>query len=58
MINRISQWLLDRRIYREDRRHCSYGLTTLRENRWHSDLIPDTRVYDRTRRGFTKAGGK
>lgn len=58
MINRISQWILDRRIYREDRRRCSYSLTTLRENRWHSDLIPDTRVYDRTRRGFTKAGGR
>lgn len=57
-MNRISQWFLGRRICREDRRRCSYGLTTLRENRWHSDLIPDTRVYDRTRRGFTKAGGR
>ena len=57
-MTRISQWILDRRICREDRRRCSYGLTTLRENRWKSDLIPDTQTYDRNRRRYTTAGGR
>lgn len=57
-MTRFGLWLLERRTLKDDRARCSYGMTYLRERRMRSDLIPDMRVYDRTRRGFTKAGGR
>lgn len=57
-MKRIREWLFERRIIREDRGQCAYGLSYLREHHWKSDLICDTRAYDRNRRSYTMAGGR